>query len=185
MNVSPSSFSLRDRIKIGVATLGGLGFVPKMPGTVGSFAALLPVIIASSVAGFGAVALEAALMVGIITSLMLGLWSVPLMEEHWGDDPGCVVIDEALGMWIVLLFVVATPIFSQAMPQLLIWMAIGFALFRLFDIAKPFPISRLNEGKGAFFVMIDDVVAGIYASGGLFSLWLMYQQFGKQILLGK
>lgn len=172
-----SSFSPQERIKIAVATLGGVGFTPKIPGTVGSLLALVPILLLVSVGNDYNTAFI--LGVGIVLSLLLGLWSVPVMEAHWGNDPGCVVIDELLGMWTVLLFTVLIPIFSPSLPQLMMWMMVGFVLFRFFDITKPFPISWLNEQKGAFFVMIDDVLAAIYASGGLFFIWLTWQQFEK------
>ena len=172
-----SSFSPQERIKIVIATLGGVGFTPKIPGTAGSLLALVPILLLVSIDNNYNMAFI--LGIGIALSFLLGLWSVPVMEAHWGNDPGCVVIDELLGMWAVLLFTVLIPIFSPSLPQLTVWMMVGFVLFRLFDIAKPFPISWLNGQKGAFFVMIDDVLAGIYACGGLFLLWLIWQQFGK------
>jgi phosphatidylglycerophosphatase A len=82
-----------------------------------------------------------------------------IMEEK---DPGCVVIDELLGLWVCYLF------FPPLSPLLL---AIGFVLFRIFDIQKPWPV-RASETwlPGGWSVMIDDVIAGIYAG---FCLWLV------------
>ncbi|MCU0428066.1 MAG: phosphatidylglycerophosphatase A [Candidatus Kapabacteria bacterium] len=166
-----------DRIKIGIATLGNIGFVPKIPGTVGSFAALL---LAGAV--HYAVGMERAgyvLLGATGIGVMLGLWAVPLMETHWGDDPSCVVIDELVGMWTVLAFVELMPMFLK-IPSHLVWWSLGaFVLFRVFDIAKPFPISQLNEQKGAFFVIVDDLVAGIFASVGLLLIWLIWQLLGN------
>jgi len=177
-----ATFSLVDRLKIVLATLGGVGFSPKMPGTIGSFAALAPIALATALvdkAGTGFTGLSLVVAIGIVSALFVGLWVVPVMEKHWGNDPGCVVIDEFVGMWVVLLFVLLNPLFSHSLSHLFVWMTLGFALFRLFDITKPFPIYRLNEQKGAFFVMFDDVLAGLYACGGLFLIWLIWQQFGK------
>jgi phosphatidylglycerophosphatase A len=157
---SHTNFSPLERIKIALATIGGIGFVPKMPGTAGSLAALVPVLLAATLAQGTAHSFDiisVAIAIGIVIAILLGLWVVPLMEKHWGNDPGCVVIDEVVCMW----------------------MGWSFALFRLFDITKPFPIYHLNNQKGAFFVMFDDVLAGIYACGGLFFVWLIWQQFEK------
>lgn len=176
----PTKFSPLDRVKIAFATLGGVGFAPTMPGTAGSFVALVPILVAillTDATEWNFVGIGIA--TGIIIGLFMGLWVVPIMEKHWGNDPSCVVIDELVGVWIVSLFVLLSPIFPHTLPHIVIWMGLGFALFRLFDIAKPFPINRLNAQKGAFFVMIDDVLAGLYASAGLFFLWLIWQQFEK------
>ncbi len=179
---SNTTFSLSERIKIALATLGGIGFAPKMPGTAGSLAALVPVSLAAILAHETVHSFEiisAAIAIGVVIAIALGLWVVPHMEKYWGNDPGCVVIDELVGMWVVLLFVLVNPIFHHSLASLCMWMGWSFALFRLFDITKPFPIYHLNNQKGAFFVMFDDVLAGIYACGGLFFLWLTWQQFGK------
>jgi len=81
-------------------------------------------------------------------------------------DPGCIVIDEILGMFITLT---AAPNHPAA------WI-LGFCLFRLFDILKPFPVSwfdrHLNGGLG---IMMDDVAAGLYALISLQLLWKGYQ----------
>jgi phosphatidylglycerophosphatase A len=179
---SNTNFSPSERIKIALATLGGIGFIPKMPGTAGSLAALVPILLAITLVRGAAHSFEIisiSVAIGIVIAIALGLWVVPFMEKHWGNDPGCVIIDELVGMWIVLLFVLVNPIFHHSLPSLCMWMGWSFALFRLFDITKPFPISYLNNQKGAFFVMFDDVLAGIYACGGLFFLWLTWQQFGR------
>lgn len=169
-----------ERLKLGVATLGRIGFVSVMPGTVGSFAALILGLGVHFMFGD----MRALIVLGgaLVFAILLGLWSVPLMEEHWGNDPGCVVIDELIGMWCVLVYVECMqviPVFFSVKPYFWFWIGAAFALFRIFDIAKPFPISRLNSQKGAFFVIVDDLVAGIFASGGLFLLWLIWQLFEK------
>ncbi len=166
-----------DRIKIGIATLGNIGFVPKIPGTAGSFVALLLaalVHIAVGAANAGYV-----LAVSTVGAVLLGLWTIPYMEARWGDDPSCVVIDELVGMWTVLAFVELMPTFPDGSSHLWWWAFGAFVLFRVFDIAKPFPISRLNEQKGAFFVIVDDLVAGIFASVGLLLIWLIWQLSGN------
>jgi phosphatidylglycerophosphatase A len=102
-------------------------------------------------------------------ALFLGLWAVPLAEEHWGEDAGCIVIDEVLGMSCTL----ASPIIPHSWG----WMCLAFCLFRLFDIMKPFPINRLNAKHGAIFVMADDILASFYALSVLHCIWFISQQF--------
>ena len=77
-------------------------------------------------------------------------------------DPGCIVWDEFVGLWITLLF----------LPEGLYWLLVGFVLFRLFDIVKPWPVSWLDRNlSGGLGIMADDVAAGLMA---LASLQLIY-----------
>jgi phosphatidylglycerophosphatase A len=77
-------------------------------------------------------------------------------------DAGCIVIDEFLGMFVTLL---------AAPPQPLAWV-LGFLLFRIFDISKPFPVSWFDQRiHGGIGIMMDDVVAGVYAFLALHFLW--------------
>jgi phosphatidylglycerophosphatase A len=147
-------------IKTCLATVFGIGFLPKMPGTFGSAVTILPIFFLS--------ANTHGIMLGVaICSFLLGLWSVPLLEERWGDDPPRVVIDEVLGMSLSL----ASPI----IPHTAVWILLAFVLFRVFDITKPFPINRVNAKSGAFYVMIDDVIAALYALLVLHLAWLIHQ----------
>ena len=86
--------------------------------------------------------------------LALGIWSANKVEEKWGKDSSKVVIDEVAGMCITLLLV---PIKWQ-------YVLVGLALFRFFDIAKPLYIRRMEKLNGGWGVMMDDVLAGIYAN---------------------
>ena len=72
----------------------------------------------------------------------------------WGDDPSRVVVDEMVGVWIPLLL--------AADPLHRLWWALAaLLLFRVFDIVKPFGIRRLDRRRGALWVMLDDVAAGL------------------------
>ena len=89
------------------------------------------------------------------TGFVLGVWACEVSDRRLGmHDQGALVWDEVIGMWITLF----------AAPAQWWWMIVGFALFRLFDIWKPWPVSwadrRVHGGLG---VMLDDVAAGIYA----------------------
>jgi phosphatidylglycerophosphatase A len=127
----------------------GTGLSPKAPGTVGSLAAvaLWWLLFAD---------LSLPIQVGVIVSgFMLGVWVSDWMIARTGiADPGFIVWDEFIGQWIALLL----------LPKTLLWYAVAFALFRLFDIVKRGPVGWADRRfKGGFGVMIDDVIAGLLA----------------------
>ena len=124
----------------------GAGKLPKAPGTWGTIASM-PVIF-----------IPEAFRFDIILSLILvfTLISLPMIkqkEKEFGQDPSWIVVDEAIGIWIVLL----DPLLYSNWSFILY----GFLLFRIFDIFKPYPISLLNEKSGEWYVILDDVVAAI------------------------
>ena len=84
----------------------------------------------------------------------LGFWSAQRAEKYWGVDSAHVVIDEIAGMCLSLLFV----------PVTVVTVAIGFVLFRIFDIWKPLYIRRLEALPGGVGVMADDMLAGLYSN---------------------
>lgn len=84
----------------------------------------------------------------------VGIYSAGKVEQHWGKDNYRVVIDEIAGMYITMMFV----------PLNTATLIAGFILFRLFDILKPFYIRKLEKLPGGVGVMMDDVLAGIYAN---------------------
>lgn len=139
-----------------LATWFGAGYLPKAPGTWGSIGALP---FAWLIMGHGGVwALAAACLV--VTGI--GIWaSHDYMARTNLHDPGSVVIDEVAGQWIVLLIAPLDPLVY----------AIGFALFRFFDVLKPWPVSWADRRVGgALGVMLDDVLAGLYGLGVLYAL---------------
>jgi phosphatidylglycerophosphatase A len=92
----------------------------------------------------------------LITILItgVGIWSATVVERQWGKDSYRVVIDEIAGMCLSLLFI---PIHAGSLLA-------GLILFRLFDILKPFGIRRLEKVSGGWGVMLDDLLAGLYAN---------------------
>jgi len=80
--------------------------------------------------------------------------AVDMFADEWGEDPGHVVADEMVGMWLTLV----------GNPLTLGNYAIGFLLFRFFDIAKPLGVRRLESIPGGWGVVLDDVLAGVYAN---------------------
>ncbi len=147
-----SSSQRGDRVAMLVATIGGIGLLPRAPGTFGSLAALPLAWVALHSGGPLLLILLALLL------FLVGCWAAQIYSRSIGvNDPGSVVVDEVVGQWLTLL----------AVPMLG-WreMALGFALFRLFDIWKPWPVSVADRRlRGGFGIMADDVLAAVY--GGI------------------
>ncbi len=105
-------------------------------------------------------------LIFIIFSFFIGLFIYPRTVEV-ENDPGSFVWDEFVGMWIACL-----PL--SFMLNSMIWLFISFLLFRLFDILKPFGIGSFDKKHGAFYVMIDDVLAGVYAAISVIFLLIIF-----------
>ena len=178
----PAQYSPVERLKIAVATVGGVGFTPVLPGTAGT---ALGVIAAAAVwfvapsAGITPEALHLLWAAAVCVVFALGLWATPFAEQRWGHDASRIVIDELAGIWLVVACIFPVLPYSHSPTTVAALLGAGFCLFRLFDIAKPFPINLLNQQKGAFFVMADDLLAAIYASGGVYLLKFICQLFEK------
>ncbi|HCN31978.1 MAG TPA: phosphatidylglycerophosphatase A [Rhodobiaceae bacterium] len=139
-----------------LASFGGSGFITPASGTWGSLAALpIATYILFNYSGLYLLYLS-------FTLFLIGMWVCREWLNAVGDqdnDPSMIVIDEAAGLSLTLAFA----------EMSLISVFLGFALFRLFDIAKPWPISWLEKRfSGAFGIMIDDMVAGLLAGIILF-----------------
>lgn len=93
------------------------------------------------------------LLVTVVITL-LGIWSSNVVSKIWGKDPARVVIDEVAGMCISLLFI----------PVTLKYVIAALILFRFFDIVKPLYIKKLEKLPGGWGIMLDDVLAGVYAN---------------------
>lgn len=128
----------------------GSGLTPVAQGTFGSLAAIVPWLLLRQAS------LSLNLLV-VVLVFALGVWACNVAGRALGvDDHRSLVIDEFVGQWIALLPALLAP-----------WWAIvaGFALFRLFDVWKPWPIRWLDRHlKGGMGVMVDDVVAGVFAA---------------------
>jgi phosphatidylglycerophosphatase A len=133
-----------------IATVLGIGYV-KGGGTIAAVACCLALYL-SRASGATVHPWPAALLtVGL---LAIGTLAAQRVEALWGKDSYRVVIDEVAGMWLAMLFVPIT------IPSLLA----GLVLFRFFDIVKPLYIRRMEQLPGGVGVMMDDVLAGIYAN---------------------
>lgn len=140
-----------------IGTGFGSGFWPWGPGTAG--AVLATIIWAALSYALPAHTLFISTLVAIIVFTWLGTWATARLMPYWGDDPKRVVMDEMVGVWVPLL---ACPPLPQGLSAWG-WAAAALILFRLFDIFKPLGIRRIDNMRGAFYVMADDLAAGLYS----------------------
>jgi len=137
------------RLALLIATVGYLGYVPVAPGTFGSAAGLV-VFFAVRTTGSSLVEL-----VVIVALFALGIWSGTVAEHHFGGtDPGPIVLDEVVGMLVTLFLLPVT--FQGAL--------VGFVVFRILDVIKPFPSAQFEQLPGGLGVMADDGMAAIYGN---------------------
>lgn len=153
-----------------IGTVLGVGYVRPAPGTWGSLVALpwgwllhvfggFPLLAAGTLAAFGA-----------------GWWATLEMTRGTKDhDPSEIVIDEVVGQWIGLM-PLSYAAWSMGLNILVMWPGwiAAFLLFRLFDIWKPGPVGWADRRGDAMGVMLDDVVAGIFAAVGVLALAGLY-----------
>ena len=135
------------RLGLFLATCGYLGYVPVAPGTFGSAAGLLVFL---AVRSTGSIAVEIAV---IVVLFAVGVWSGTVAEHHFGGvDPGPIVLDEVVGMLITLAL----------LPVNLTGALVGFVVFRVLDVVKPWPSAQFEKLPGGLGVMADDGMAAIY-----------------------
>jgi phosphatidylglycerophosphatase A len=131
-----------------IASFGYVGFFPIAPGTAGSLAALA---LFAFIKWIGDPAIELA-AIGVVFAI--GVWAAQRTESVLGrKDPGIVVIDEVLGMLVTLAL----------LPLSLAGIALGFLIFRVLDVIKPYPAAQMEHLHGGLGIMADDAVAGLYA----------------------
>ena len=130
----------------------GSGLAPKAPGTFGTLAAV-PFYWLLAMLPLWAYGLA------VVMAAIAGVWICGESSRRLGvHDHGGIVWDEFVGLWITLF----------AAPQGWLWLIVGFALFRLFDIWKPWPIRMADrQVSGGFGIMLDDILAGLYALASL------------------
>ena len=139
-------FSLRQRVALAIASVGGMGWAPIASGTVAS---------AAAVGLYWALPLDRTVQLAILAVVIaVGVWSAGVAAAAVQDeDPSCVVIDEVAGMLIAAFLLPKTPLHLLA----------AFLLFRLFDIGKWPPMKQLERLPGGWGIMADDVAAGLIA----------------------
>ena len=132
-----------------VATMGGIGRLKPAPGTWGSLV-VLPLVILGPIP---------ALLLALLVTL-IGFYAVrDVLRDTPNQDPGWIVVDEAAGMLLALA--------GLSLDASILGVLIAFGLFRVFDIFKPWPVSWADQQKGAFGVMLDDIVAGALVAAAL------------------
>ena len=140
-----------------LSTWFGSGCLPIAPGTFGTLAAV-PLILVLNNFGIWYSAFTLLIVVGI------AVWSAGLTEDLLEKkDPSEIVIDEVAG------FLLATALLPFS------WLALGlvFFLFRFFDILKPYPIKHLERLRGGIGIVMDDILAGLYACAGTWVILLL------------
>jgi phosphatidylglycerophosphatase A len=136
-------------LKLGVVSCGYLGLSPFAPGTVGTLGGVAIAWALSGAADYLAWSLACAALL-YVAGRALGRWA----EEHAGEkDPGFFVIDEVIGYLITVAWI--------AGPSPLT-LAVGFFVFRFFDVLKPALARRMERIPGGDGILLDDVVAGLY-----------------------
>lgn len=146
-----------DKVEKVLASLFFSGYFPLFPATVGS---------AVTCAAYWFLVpenlyIQAAL---IVVVFFLAVYLSSRLIKEWGPDPRRVVIDETCGMLVALFMV----------PKSLLLVIVAFLLFRLLDIAKPFPIRRWEKLKSGWGVVIDDLIAGIYTRVVILIVYLIW-----------
>ena len=179
----PHEWRGTDKLTALIVTFFGSGMSPKAPGTMGSLAAAIvayPMAVLADHTFNGKESLSLPLHIGqtqgelpinlffIAAALIVFFAAIPFVKKAMKDtgteDPGWIVIDEVCGIFMALAF------FPTNLIVLHPWfLAIAFGLFRFFDILKPLGIHRFEKFPGAWGVMADDLLGGIYAG---ILLWL-------------
>lgn len=126
--------------------MGGVGYAPVAPGTAASaLTAVLLWLLPPS---------HPALVLFVVVVTAAGTWAAEVTERALGrKDPGAIVIDEVAGMAVSVLL----------LPRTAAVLVAAFVLFRVFDVVKPYPANALQRLRGGAGVMLDDLVAGVYA----------------------
>jgi phosphatidylglycerophosphatase A len=191
-NTTTNSGKRKPSVSLAIATAFGLGYLPKAPGTWGSVAGILLSWVLLKLwphislwgqgprlwnipVPYGLVAVTTTTLVGLV-----GLWAADRSAQYVGvKDPQFVVVDEVSGQMIATLFTMgATERYLDGMTGFhsgFWWhgdpnwkyLLLGFILFRVFDIWKPFPARQAESLPGGLGIMADDWIAGIYAALGL------------------
>ncbi|MDP6686043.1 MAG: phosphatidylglycerophosphatase A [Candidatus Omnitrophota bacterium] len=145
-----------DRLCTLIASVFYIGYFPVAPGSMGSFAALfLYYFVRKSPELLG---------ISIVACFFLGILTSQRAEKVLGrKDSGEIIIDEFTGMLLSLYL----------LPPTIGYVVAAFVLFRFFDIVKPKPINKLEKLPGSWGVMLDDLMAGVYANLILRVVWMV------------
>ena len=149
-----------------LATIGGVGYLRPASGTWGSLVALPMAALLHFIGG------PLLLSVAVVATFFLGLWATAQVTMGEADhDPAHVVVDEVAGQWVALL-PLSFGAWHVGAPILALWPGwiAAFVLFRTFDILKPGPVGWADRRNTPLGVMLDDVIAGVFAAIGVICL---------------
>jgi phosphatidylglycerophosphatase A len=134
------------RLAVAIATIAGAGYFPIAPGTVGSAVGIVIYLLTRQMAP--------AWQIGLLLAIsLIGIWAADVAERHFQrEDPGHVIIDEVAGQLMTLLL----------LDVGITGAVIGFFVFRILDIIKPWPARQLESLHGGLGIMADDLMAGVY-----------------------
>jgi len=140
-----------------IVTFFGVGYTPVAPGTAGALAGcilfyLLNLALIKTGLSFYTIQLILTALTTVV--LLVSVKSIKNLGKTWEHDSQKIVIDEVVGVWIAMLFI----------PLSWLNYLIAFVLFRFFDIVKPLFIRKIDHLKSSWSIMLDDVVAGVYAN---------------------
>src|SRR5918993_5395288 len=137
------------RLALFLSTCGYVGYAPVAPGTFGSAAGLA---VFYAIRSTGSSAVE---LIAIVVLFAVGIWSGTAAEHHFGGvDPGPIVLDEVVGMLITLAL----------LPVNGMGAFVGFLVFRVLDVIKPWPSNGFEKLPGGLGVMADDGMAALYGN---------------------
>lgn len=166
----PIENALQRKVFIILSTGFGTGYAKYAPGTFGSLVGI----------PLGLWWLQFPGWVSMLMATILTLIFVPIVQrtcEHWGvADASKVTIDEVIGQAITLIGLRHFVRVEDAMPPWY-YVAIGFGVFRLLDIVKPFPARTMDRQPNGWGVMLDDVVAGVYGALVLYTCVRIFNRF--------
>lgn len=168
LQTAPHEIGLKERLTVWLAQGFGVGRIPFAPGTFGSFVGLiwfLVLLLPNSPLFFA---------LGVLASIFISVWLCGAAEKILNErDPGSIVMDEIIaipicfGSWLAILFFQKgfwpTPEFFFSEKNALMTSGI-FLLFRLFDIAKPWPVRQSQSLPGGWGVTVDDLLAAVYVN---------------------
>ncbi|MDG1767984.1 MAG: phosphatidylglycerophosphatase A [Yoonia sp.] len=149
-----------------IATVGGVGHLRPAPGTWGSLAGLVLGWALASITGW------IGLLIGTVIVFYVGRWATDMVTRGTDNhDPSEVVVDEVAGQWVALLpVVIGASMSNSALLDLWPGWIAAFALFRLFDIKKPWIVGHYDRMDTPHGVMMDDICAGAMAAVGVVAL---------------
>lgn len=142
-----------------VGTVLGLGHIPIIPATWTSLAIALLLWALYATLGLGLW-----VQVGLLAFFVIaGIPASGGLERRYGEDPKQATVDEAAGQTIALM----------GLPLDAVTVLLGFVLFRIFDVVKPWPARQLESLHGGLGIVADDLAAGVYARL-VMQLWILY-----------